>query len=244
MESQLSKSGRELLGRYEAQFGTDANVVLAEARANRSLLGIRKVCRRFFLTSAGYAASEELIIRWLDAGEYGMASQLATQVLAEPAHHDRITPRLREIASQLNAITSISDQPATLPSDEARRPRHTTSAESTSGIGVELYESGWMTVGGNSARNRIAQGTAPIPVPLWRSDFFSSEPKRAIQDYLTEWEGSQKEVDQPLCPAAYPIVVSGPSDLPRFDGHSLRQRNNRSDGVVISKHLQSVVGQS
>jgi len=208
VESLLSKSGKELLNRYEGQFGAEATAVLVEARNAESVAGIRRVCRRFFLTAAGYAASEELVIRWLDAGEYGLASRLASQVLAEPVHHDRITTRFREIASQLAVIGRLAG--SGIPGAPDRQADVKFQRQFSRNLqSMQLFESGWMTVGGNSSGSRLIQGTSPVVAPLWKADYFQGDVPRYIDEYLREWEGAQKVVDQPSSPATYPIVVGG-----------------------------------
>ncbi len=208
VESQLRSGSDDVLRRYDAVVGAESATALAEARTEGSIPRLRQVCRRFFLTPAGYTASERLVTSWLDAGEFGLARRLADQLLKEPVHRSRITPQFQAVAASLRYIDSGGLQ--TIPAEslgeaalqfQKRFSRHRAS--------LTPLESGWLMQGGRDDRSRIVLGSPPIPVALWRSDFFPDQSSRAIQDFLVDWEGARREVDQPCSPASYPIVVDG-----------------------------------
>ncbi len=209
IESNLRGASEDLRHKYDALVGVESNRVLAEATADPSVGRFRQICRRFFLTSAGYAASERLVALWLDSGEYGLAARLADQVLAEPAHQQRISPQFHKLAASLKQIGGDDWQ---LGASNAaggeiaaafyrRFQKHRDS--------LVPLESGWMLLGGNPSRSRIVRGSAPVPAASWSTDFFPDQSANQVQDFLKDWEGSRKEVDQPCCPASYPIVVDG-----------------------------------
>ena len=101
VERCLSGAAEDVRRKYDSLNNLEASRILAVANADPSVARFRQVCRRFFLTSSGYAAAEKLVALWLDAGEYGLAARLAGQILAEPAHHSRITPQFRRVAASL-----------------------------------------------------------------------------------------------------------------------------------------------
>lgn len=209
VESHLRRASEEALRKYDGIVGVDADVLLSDAKAAASISGFRDVCRRYFLTPAGYAAAERLVAAWLDEGEYGLASRLAVQVLAEPAHRLRVTPQFRVMAASLQQVDrSPSLQPDAADDREERsvdfQQKFWKHRES-----LVPLESGWMTLGGSETRNKNVAGSPPVPVPLWSQNYFADPESRTIRDFLEEWEGTRREVDQPCSPASYPILVNG-----------------------------------
>ena len=207
VERCLSGAAEDVRRKYDSLTNLEAGRTLAAANADPSVARFRQVCRRFFLTSSGYAAAERLVVLWLDAGEYGLAARLAGQVLAEPAHHSRITPQFRRVVASLKQIGADDPSEVAAVGEIASVEFHRRFLKHRSSL-VPL-ESGWMLLGGSASRSRIMRGSAPVPASSWRADFFPDQSSRVVQDFLKDWEGSRKEVDQPCCPAAYPIVVDG-----------------------------------
>ena len=101
-EGCLGSAAENVHRKYDSLTNLEASRSLADAIANPSAAKFRQVCRRFYLTPSGYVAAERLVASWLDAGEYGLASRLASQVLSEPVHHSRITPQFRRVAAASN----------------------------------------------------------------------------------------------------------------------------------------------
>ena len=207
VEARLSGAAEDVQRKYDSLTNAEASRTLAAADANPSGAMFRRVCRRFFRTPSGYVAAERLVALWLDAGEYGLAARLAGEVLAEPAHHLRITPQFRRVAASLNQIRADDPSEVSTVGEVASVEFHRRFLKHRSSL-VPL-ESGWMLLGGSASRSRIMGGSAPVPAPSWKADFFPDQSSRVVNDFLKDWEGSRKEVDQPCCPAAYPIVVGG-----------------------------------
>lgn len=209
VEAQLRGASEEVLRKYDGVVGVDAEILLSEAKANASISGFREVCRRYFLTPAGYAAAERLVAHWLDEGEYGLASRLAVQVLSEPAHRIRVTPQFRAMAASLRQVDR-SPSLRTVGADVRVEPavdfqrKFWKYRES-----LVPLESGWMTLGGSETRNKNVAGSPPVPVPVWSQDYFRDQGARSVQEFLDDWEGIRREVDQPCSPASYPILVNG-----------------------------------
>jgi len=209
IESELRVVPDSVMRRYDSIVDGEADMLLSDAKSNASISAYREVCRRFFLTPAGYFAAERLVALWLDEGEYGLASRLATQVLSEPVHRPRITPQFRLMADSLQQVDRVP-MPQGAPADI----RAATVAEFQRKFWKHRatlipLESGWMTLGGSETRNRAVAGSRPVPVPAWTANYFPDQDSRAVQEFLDDWEGTRREVDQPCSPASYPILVNG-----------------------------------
>lgn len=229
VESQLRSGSEDILRKYDGIVGVDSAMALAEAKADASIAKLRQVCKRYFLTPAGYAAAERLVAYWLDAGEFGLAARLADRVMKEPVHRTRITPQFRAVVASLRYIDA--DALSTIPPESLGSAAVQFQKQfSRYRVALTPLESGWLMLGGNETRSRIVQGSPPIPVALWKSDFFPDQASRPIQDFLYDWEGARREVDQPCSPASYPIVVD--NHLIFRDSSGLRSidvRNGKSE---------------
>lgn len=212
VESRLRSASDDSRRKYDALVSVAADRALEEAISDVSFIKLREVCRRYFLTSAGYAASERLIAIWMDAGEYGLAARLATLVLAEPIHRPRLTARFRSLAASARAIgaaelttaalTAVSTEVET--TDDVKLFRQ--QLEKHRGLmSPDLAD--WTGVGGDLRRSRQVQGSLPIPIASWSADFFANQSSWATQDFLRLWEGDRRDVEQPCCPASFPVIA-------------------------------------
>jgi len=223
IEDRLRAATADQRRTYLLLVSADAEAALKQARQDLSREGLQQVYRRYFLTPAGFAAAEQLIALWVDAGEFELAARLLDLVLADPAHTARITPQLRTLRESLNGLW------------QGESPR--AAAPDTSSFATQLekhratlipWEAGWMLPGGDPARNRRATGTPPVLTAEWTAEFFSDQASRARQDQLRDWEGGRRELEQPCCPAAHPILVHNtlisrsPTGLRALDARSGR----------------------
>jgi outer membrane protein assembly factor BamB len=206
VEARLRSATDEVRRRYDSVVGVDANRAFVDATAEVSVQQLRQVCRRFFLTPAGYAASERLIADWLDANEYGLAARLAEQVLAEPAHRPRITPRFRALAASAKAIGAAELQTESSV-DELADVKPFRQQLQKYRRSLNPSESDWTLVGGDLSRTRIVDGSPPIPIASWSTDFFANQSSWMTREFLRGWEGDRRDVDQPCCPASFPLVI-------------------------------------
>lgn len=206
VESQLKEANDEVRRRYESVSANDANDLLEQATTEMSPTKLRQVCRRFFLTPAGYAASERLIALWLDAGEYGLAARLAEQVLSEPTHRGRITPRFRNLVARAKAIGHGELQS---PKPEANNDEVATFRQQLLKHRRSLFpgEQNWSSIGGNLPQNRVVAGSTPVPVATWTTNFFSNTSNWSTREFLRDWEGTRKDLDQPLSVASFPLLL-------------------------------------
>lgn len=208
IESQLRGASDEVLRKYDGVVGGDAENLLSEAKSSASIAGFREVCRRFFLTPAGYSAAERLVAIWLDEGEYELALRLASQILSEPTHRPRITAQFRVMAASLQQVgrsPSLQTVPANVrlePAVDFQRKfwKHRAS--------LIPLEAGWMTLGGSETRNKNVAGSRPVPMPVWSENYFPDQSSRSVQEFLDDWEGTRRELDQPCSPASFPILVN------------------------------------
>lgn len=206
VESQLKEANDEVRRRYESVTANDANDLLEQATTEMSPTKLRQVCRRYFLTPAGYTASERLIAIWLDAGEYGLAARLAEQVLAEPTHRGRITPRFRNLVARAKVIghDELQSSKSEADNDEAATFRQQLLKHRRS---LFPGEQNWSSIGGNLPQNRVVAGSTPVPVPTWTTNFFSNTSAWSTREFLRDWEGSRKDLDQPLSVASFPLLL-------------------------------------
>jgi outer membrane protein assembly factor BamB len=204
IEDQL-RSSVEAARKYDLLVGGDADKLLKDADSESSIQKLRLVTRRYYLTAAGYAASERLLAILLDSGEYEMASRLATQVLNEPAHRPRITRGFKALAENIRAFVDDKRDPARVsPSPDAVRFQE--QVEKFRDALMPLAAD-WNQMGGSASHSRIILGSAPVPVAAWSTEYARSSGTATALDFLEEWEGSRKDLEQPACPAAYPIIV-------------------------------------
>lgn len=208
IEARLSSGTAEFRRRYDELTQADAADALSKAISDSSVERLRDVVRRYFLTSAGYRASEKLVVLWMDAGEYELACRLADRVLAEPAHAERIFDSFRSIAVKLRGIVRLQRVVHDPPTKTALEGHPSKIAQQFSKFRTSLFplDQGWMLMGGSGTRSGNAAGSSPVPVPTWQSGFFRSP---VPQEVLKDWEGNRLEIDQPFCPASYPIVLDG-----------------------------------
>ena len=204
VESRLRRTSDEVARKYDTLFAVESRNLFTAAVGESSILKLRRVVNRFFLTEAGYLAAEQLIAHWIDSGEYGLAGSLARQVLAEPVHARRTTPQFRKMLAVLKVATGVefNSNLNDTNSGVQLQQRFTEFRQS-------LYplDSGWLMHGGSSAGGRVVDGSPVIPMPAWKADLFANQSSRSVQDFLKDWEGSRKEDDEPCCPATYPVVV-------------------------------------
>ena len=211
IESRLSAGTADFRRKYEELTQADAVDALSRAIGDLSVQRLRDVVRRYFVTPTGYRASEKLVVLWMDAGEYDLACSLADRILAEPAHAERISDPFRAIALKLRAIVRLQrvvhDSPAkpVLVGDPSKVDQQFSKFRTS----LFPLDQGWMLVGGSGSRAGKIAGSAPVPVSTWQSSFFRSPASWELQEFLKDWEGNRQEIDQPLCPASYPIVIDG-----------------------------------
>lgn len=210
VESLLRNAPESVRRNYDSIAGTDADRAFNDAQKNLSVQSLRQVVRRYFLTAAGYSASERLIALWLDSGEYELASRLANQVLAEPAHLRRMTDRFRALA------VSVKLMDARLKDANKGAPGAARLTGKASHFHEQIlmhqgalfpFEREWNLFGGNASRSRIVHGSQPVPVPAWSGDFFPNQASWTVQEFLKDWEATRRDVDQPTCPASFPVVL-------------------------------------
>ena len=204
-----------LAAQYQRQLGADANALLVKAKSDADHVGLQSVVQRFFLTDAGYAATERLIAVWRDRGEIDLATALAERVLREPVHAARITRQLRRLAEALSVEAAGADAPG----NEAVRETD------------ELFRFGWMLSGGDGRRNRVVRGSVPLLRASWIASNQASLQQSATQlnpitrnrpgiatnreslqrmeaeQLLKQFEVRQRDLDRQACSASFPIVV-------------------------------------
>ena len=207
--------GGNLAVQYQRQFGADANALLVKAKSDADHIGLQSVVQRFFLTDAGYAATERLIAVWRDRGEIDLAVALAERVLREPVHAARITRQLRRLAEALSVEASGADASGR----EAIRETD------------ELFRFGWMLGGGDGRRNRVVRGSVPLLRASWIATNQDSARQSTTQSnqitgdrrgtatnrdslqrmeaeqLLKQFEVRQRDLDRQVCSASFPIVV-------------------------------------
>ena len=207
VETAIRNAAPEVRRKYDALVSATAQRFLAEALEDQQPEKLRQVCRRYFLTSAGYTAAENLAAHWVDAGEFGLAKRLADQIIADPWHRQRITPAFRRLAARLDSILGIGGMnngvpPVTEAADFVRRFDRQRDR-------LVPLQSGWMLLGGNPERTRLVAGSPPVPVATWQVDYLPASSTRWTRELIRDWEGVRRELDQPDCPASYPIIVDG-----------------------------------
>lgn len=211
IESRLSTASAGFLRKYEGIANVDAAEALTQASDDLSIQKLRNVARRYFVTPSGYLACEKLVVLWMDAGEYELASRLAARVLAEPAHSARISKQFRSTAAKLQSIIRVHNvvQHPTAPISADGQPSKLDLQFTRFRSSLFPLDQGWMLLGGSGSRDGAISGSAPVPVATWQADFFRNQASWEVREFLTEWEGNRRELDQSLCPAVYPIVIDG-----------------------------------
>lgn len=219
VESRLRQADQGTLRKYESLVGVDADRLLKAATEELSVGKLREICRRYSMTAAGYAAAERLVALWFDAGDYELAAQLADRVLNEPVHRPRITAQFRSMVLDLKRILQVSQQGAII---ERRVEANGRAGEvsTETGVGSLFYQEflkhrqalqplneQWIQLGGDFSRSRIVGGSMPVPAPIWSADFFATSAMAGVPEFLADWEGARRDVDQPICPAVFPLIV-------------------------------------
>lgn len=202
IESLLQAAPSETRRRYERLVDDQAVRLLNEARTSGSLGELRRVSRQYFLSGTGATASERLIARWIDAGEFDLAVRLISLLKRDPIHRQRISPALSRFHDSALASRNLPE-PSALPAVDSSLSSRLRLHRAR----LEPLESDWMLLGGNPSRNRAVVGSPPVPNAEWRADFFSDQNSRLREASLTEWEGGRRELEHACCPAAQPIVV-------------------------------------
>ncbi len=189
---------------YRLQFGASSDALFAKSKTSEVDLAV--VVQRFFLTEAGFAATEQMIADWLDRGEYDLAAALLDRVLREPRHASRVSARLRKLAEalRLEGVPRDGNSSPFLAGQQREAARR---IGLTSTAADHLLEPGWMVCGGNHGRNRLIAGSMPLLRPSWVAPAQSSRRRQEHELLFKNLESRQRDQDRPVCAASFPIVV-------------------------------------
>jgi len=232
------------LALYERLCGTDAERLLAEARASGDPSHYAEVARRYFHTSAGMSAADWQATRWLDRGRFDLASRAWQQLLEAPPHRRRITEAIRRKASIAQDLAR-SEAPGASPRPRGGSPIRTASTENlvVDDAGDSSPEGEIRTASASETlpvafpqavrRREEWTGSPPYPHAAWAVEF-SDENDQTVATPLARWEQEQVRNQRPVAVSNFPLVV-GPLVVVRdYDGI---RAVNRTTGEVAWKYF-------
>ncbi|MBW3541379.1 MAG: PQQ-binding-like beta-propeller repeat protein, partial [Planctomycetes bacterium] len=179
------------------------------------------VARRFYYTEAGFEAIDRLATVWMDQGRFDAAARAWRQLLEDPAHGSRMTPRLAARAATAFAHQGdearVRDALVRLRGRELliggqRRDIHEWIEREAHGfgpVGFSGRQPAWPVFGGDASRGLVASGGGPPDYePLWAAPLFE-EPATTLRRFIENWQSAQRSQHLPAAAANYGVVSAG-----------------------------------
>ncbi len=221
----LSSAGRQVWKAYERLFGVKARQLWkGRGREDRALNVAYQVVRRYEFTQAGFEVLSWLLAKWLDEGRFELAAHCADRLLAEPAHHQKMTAEiaLRVLAAYTATGKDEKAQQLLLEyGDEwvewQGRLELFRKAAAQMSLPSSVCRPKWACTGGDVHRNRWTPGSQPLLRPLWTSRFQLDQLNG--KEVVKEWvQSGREDPSQPFALACSPVVAEGCLFVRDFSG--------------------------
>ncbi len=178
---------------------TLAKTLLEQAVQENSLRQLSNVAVRFFGTSVGYLAADQLAAQLVDRGEFALAAHWLSLLQNSDAPMVQ-SPAWQSKAGLIHELTSQPQNPATLTATIRSLREQFVSAEP-----AELSQ--WPLPGGNSRRHAEPESASrPVMIRRWE---FPSTSHLGLKSTIERLVTDLTDRSVPTTPAAVPIFING-----------------------------------
>jgi outer membrane protein assembly factor BamB len=217
---------RETLRAYDRTYGPQARALLSRARGNDAVVVLETIMRRYFHTSAAFAALDQLGSRRLDRGEFGAAADCWMRLLDSPIHRNRFSnQQLLKVAWVFRV--SGHHREADKLTRQLGEKRLVVGGRLTTARNWLSQQTALRTptgnrndvpiVFGNARRNHTTAGSTPHLQPIWQASL--ARQADPILDRLFEtWKRTRESTRGPVTTANFAIVTGGKVVVRDFSG--------------------------
>lgn len=228
-EQMIIALGPEAWDAYQLQYGGQAEQFMQDALAARDMGRLAEVMQRFFLTPAGFQATNTLAKYQLDQGRAGLAAIYLERLIHCPVHRERIS---EQVQAKFTVARILSGSATDDASKSLRQPlnlggerwtvQQLIDALSATKRTPETLSPQWHLFQGNQRRTGVASGGLPLLSPEWSFPItHDSETKSVVEETLELNDFTPNR--QPTLVSVYPLVTD---DLVVYrDFHSVRAVN-------------------
>lgn len=211
---------------YDRTYGPQARELLSSAQGRDAVATLEMIVRRFFHTTAAFAALDRIASRHLDHGEFGAAAECWMRLLNSSFHQDRFSNH-QLLKFALACQLSGRDRAVEKLSGRLGGKRIVLGGRLTSARDWLSQQSVWRSptrdlndvpiVFGNARRNQTMAGSTPHLQPLWQSSL-ARQADPILDRLFASWAQFRQSTRGPIATSNFSIVMDGKVILRDFSG--------------------------